>query len=395
MHRFAPSLPRLARRRPSRPLALCLALAPGAVAAETWTLDALEDFPVTDAGEVPYYPEPARGTLAIDAAIVEYRDRFARATAPHPGPDGTYHLLLRTVAEVDGETPYRLLVDGEVVGTAVNEPVDEEFAVREIRFEGVEIPAGAELGVESAAVSNDLVPEGDGFAFARGRWLSLALSDDGPVEIDPEAVALSVSVEGPAGDVHVGDRPTIEVGVVNRSEGTVATAPALAIALPASLAFVSGEGCTAVDGGARCELAEIAPGASAAVAVELDATAPGAVAVTATVSADQPGAVPGDEVGSIELEILPADGMGDAGGTVPPTQGEAPATGDPVTDEGTGEEEDRPRSSSGGGAAWLLTLLAAGALAGRSARPRGAGLRPSPSAPCDRIGRSRRSRAGS
>ena len=57
--------------------------ASGLLYAETITLQALDDFPSIDAGEVPYTAENVRDALQINAAVEEYRDKFARATASY------------------------------------------------------------------------------------------------------------------------------------------------------------------------------------------------------------------------------------------------------------------------------------------------------------------------
>ena len=389
-------MPRLRPLPSRRSASLALVLAsPLAVAETSWTLQALEDFPAIDAGEVPYYRDVYQGALAVDASIVAYRSRFARATAPHPGPGGTYDLVLTTLAEVDGETVYRLLVDGEVVRTDTNPVVDGEFVPHELVFEDVALPVGAELGVESAAVSNGRVPENGGFAFARGRWRSLTIAEADPTAPDPEAIELSVSIVGPADEVRVGDRLALGIAVANASAGTVATAPRLELRLPPALVPVPDDACVALEGTLRCDLAEIAPGADATVEIELDATAAGPVEVLASVSADQPDGTPGDDAASLELEVLFGEPEPEPEPEPETVTGPAEAIGPEAPDgtesaNGTDEEVGVVRIS-GGAAAWPLLLLAG--VAG-TARARAA-FRPSPSAPCARTGRPRRSRAGS
>ena len=365
------------------PVALCLAclLGAGGAHAETWTLRAIEDFPVIDAGEVPYYRETARDALAIDAANVAFRDRPARATAPHPGPGGTFDLVLTTLAEVDGETTYRVLVDGVRVAEATNPRVPDEFAVRTFEFDDVEIPDGATLGVESAAVSNELVPENGEFAFARGRWTSLAIATVAAEGSTADAAELSVALAGPGSEVRVGDRLVVGVAIANAATAdVVATAPAVTLELPATLGFVSGEGCAAADDGAvRCALAELPPGADDSLSLELEALGAGKATVIATVSADQGDGAPGNDRAELDIEVRVAEGVDASGGEAPdpapsgpveptdpdgsdgPEDGTEDGTGNGTGDDTDGDGRNVRDGSGGGGATWLtLPLLLIG-----------------------------------
>ena len=142
---------------------------------------AVKDFPKTGGGEVPYTvpnKDAWRQVLSINAGVPAYRDKFARAEKVYDGETGTFDLTIVTLTEFDGECVYRLLVDGEVVATFTNPRVDKEGDFKECRhtWKGIELKSGAKLAVESNTASNDLIPEGDGFAWARGRWTQLELS---------------------------------------------------------------------------------------------------------------------------------------------------------------------------------------------------------------------------
>lgn len=142
---------------------------------------AVRDFPKTDGGEVPYKVPPKdawRQVLSINAGVPAYRDKFARAEKIYEGETGTFDVTIVTLTEFDGECVYRLLVDGKVVGTFTNPRVGEAGDFKEYRhtWKGVELKSGVKLAVESNTASNDLIPEGDGFAWARGRWSQIELS---------------------------------------------------------------------------------------------------------------------------------------------------------------------------------------------------------------------------
>ncbi|MGB6221679.1 PKD domain-containing protein [Haloferula sp.] len=107
---------------------------------------------------------------------MSYRDKFARATTTFTGAAGNYDVIITALGETDGECSFRLLVNGVVIGTKQNARVTSDYGPQLHTFNNVAIPAGATLGVESNDVSNGLIPEGTGFAYARGRWTTLTLT---------------------------------------------------------------------------------------------------------------------------------------------------------------------------------------------------------------------------
>ena len=142
---------------------------------------AVKDFPKTDGGEVPYKVPKAsawRQVLSINAAKSAYRDKFARAEQVYHGETGTFDITIVTLTEFDGECVYRLRVDKKVIATFTNPRVGKEgdFKPHRHTWKGVKLKSGVRLALESNTASNGLIPEGDGFAWARGRWSQLELS---------------------------------------------------------------------------------------------------------------------------------------------------------------------------------------------------------------------------
>lgn len=133
------------------------------------------EFSATDSGEIPYYFDQNREALAINAAVVAYRDKFARASTVFTGESGTYIVVINAMRETDGDCTYRLFVNDQLIGTETNNETDIDYALQKHRFTNVKIPAGAKISVESNAVTNGKIPEGDGTAFARGRWTALTI----------------------------------------------------------------------------------------------------------------------------------------------------------------------------------------------------------------------------
>lgn len=142
---------------------------------QTVTLSALEDFQTLEVeGFVPYYRDERSRALAVNAA--QYPDRFAAAQASFPGESAEYDIVIETVLENDGESTYVLRVNGEKAGEFQNPEQTEGVSRVTHTWEGVAVPAGATIQVESNAHSNGKIPEGDGFAYSRGRWSSLTLT---------------------------------------------------------------------------------------------------------------------------------------------------------------------------------------------------------------------------
>ena len=164
-----------------------------------YTYDARSDFSTAEPGKIPYYLDKARKCLAINAVKVDYRNKFARATTLFTGEEGNYDVTITGLGEIDGECSYRFLANGTVLGTSQNERVEADYGPQEHTFKRVSIPKGATLGVESNAVSNGLIPEGEAFAFARGRWTKLELSLSQPL-VRPPAGRLAIVADGNSPD---------------------------------------------------------------------------------------------------------------------------------------------------------------------------------------------------
>jgi hypothetical protein len=271
----------------------------GMLRAETIVYQALDDFPSTESGEVPYYVEDGRGTLAINASLEAYRDKFARATTTFSGAGGSYDVTINTLGEKDGECEYRLLVNDVVVATVVNDSTTEEFEEQFHTFTDIQVPAGATLSIESNAVSNGLIPEGDAFAFARGRWRSLTLENDVQVSVD-----LQISGSVDSSSLEVDDNFNLDIDISNQSNTVTATAPIVTIAVPASVTVDTPTECSLQSGGnLTCALPEIAPNQSASIRLPGTASSAGTADIDVAVTADQSDDDASDNSASVSLEI--------------------------------------------------------------------------------------------
>ncbi len=147
-------------------------------AVERYEYQGITDFTNINAGAVTYYKDNARKALAIDASVVADRDKFARATADFTGKSAKYDVTLTTLAEFDGECTYRFLVNGVVVGTYQNTRVSQadDYQLQNVVFKAITINTNDIIAVESNTHTNLLISEGEGTAWARGRWKSISMS---------------------------------------------------------------------------------------------------------------------------------------------------------------------------------------------------------------------------
>lgn len=281
--------------------------------AETYTFEAVADFSDINAGEVPYYRHNGVNALAINAATEEYRDKFARATLVFGESTGLYDVTITSLGETDGDGEFRFLVDGVVVGSGINIPASVDYGQQQHTFENISIPTGALIGVESIAVSNGMIPEGNAFAYARGRWTTLTITtveDDTDVNVDTpdpqEIVDLSLDLSVNKNTATTGDTLTYDVFVENLSD-YVATNPILTINFPDTINNAISENCNYVDQSSMsCALAELGANEKTDFTITATAGSSGQSETYAEITADQPEQETSNNSDSASLEIQDA-----------------------------------------------------------------------------------------
>lgn len=357
-HRTSKSLSGLAR--------ICLAAGFGivsvAASAEDYVYQAITDFPDINAGSVPYYVDSLseRNVLAINAAVVEYREKFARATLLFAGESGTYDVTITALGEIDGEGEFRFLVNGEVKGSGVNELVTEDWGEQYHVFEDIQIAAGDELAVESDARSNGLIPENGEFAFARGRWRELALVMDAEVTANPVTVDLDVSVVATPQEVEEGQNVTLLATVSNAGDD-VATNATVDINVPSGLSFESGNGCSVNTANAvvTCSLEEVSNSAPVNLSLEFRADNVGNAELVVSVEADQQDLDTANNAASFNVTVV------QGAETLPDTSGEGiaesidPGESDDTVGEGVAETVDSDTEGTNDSAGNTQTINAA------------------------------------
>ena len=139
------------------------------------TLAALEDFERLEVeGYVPVYRDENNGVLAVNS--ITYPDQYGAAETQWHGASGTYDVTIETVPEEDGESTYRLFVNGTLAGAFVNPEETSPFGLATHTWSDVALSTGDTLRVASIPHSNGKIPERDGYAYARGRWKHLVLA---------------------------------------------------------------------------------------------------------------------------------------------------------------------------------------------------------------------------
>lgn len=183
----------------------------GLLSSPRYSYDATEDFPSLESGDIPYYRDIRNNALAIDASIVENRHRFARAARTFEGESGTYDATITTLTEEDGESTYRLLVNGSIVGTYLGTHIGAgsnlDMQPETYSWYGLNLNQGDTIAIESIPHTNGEIAEGDGTAWSRGRWRQLDITwngkrdkDAGASIVAPPAGRLAIVADGNSPD---------------------------------------------------------------------------------------------------------------------------------------------------------------------------------------------------
>jgi len=140
-------------------------------------LKAVRDFRiVTEDGFVPAYKDDGHDALAINPG--EYKDKFAAAVTRFTGKTGRYDVTLTTMTETDGESTYKLLIGGKLMGQFTNPKTSQDYKPTLKTWKNVPVAKGAILRVEFNTATNSNKKTGR-IPYARGRWIALTLTPPG------------------------------------------------------------------------------------------------------------------------------------------------------------------------------------------------------------------------
>lgn len=124
-------------------------------------------------GFIPAYYDKDRKAFAINT-VKQPADQWAAAEHTFHRKNGLYTITFTSLLESDGECDYKLLVDGKEYMACKNPRIHgtstKEYAPHVVTVESVPINRGSVVQVQFRSHSNALVPEGDGFGYARARW---------------------------------------------------------------------------------------------------------------------------------------------------------------------------------------------------------------------------------
>jgi len=204
---------------------------------------------------------------------------------------------MNLLAQLSSDGTFRFLVDGEVVGSSVNEPATEDYGNQLHLFENITIAEGALIGVESIAVSNGLIPEGDAYAYARGRWTTLTIEsaeDNTPDPVLTADVAIDISTDKSVAETQETILHTVTIE--NLSTTVIATNPLVTLTFPARYNIVSSPDCTVTTIATvlNCTITELQPEETIEFNVSTEVDVAGEYDVVAEVSTDQPDPVTGN-----------------------------------------------------------------------------------------------------
>jgi hypothetical protein len=150
----------------------------GSTDSSVMVLKAISDFtPVIEGEFIPSYVDKRQKALAIDAT--RFKGKFAAAESKFKGSAGTYDLVLTTLAETDGESSYRLIINGKSMPEVKNKETSIDYKASHHRFDDVTLKNGDTIRIEFNSASNRKIPEGNAFAYARGRWTSVTILKPG------------------------------------------------------------------------------------------------------------------------------------------------------------------------------------------------------------------------
>lgn len=119
------------------------------------------------------YFDRVRGAIAVNT-VEQPTDKWAAAYTLFKQPTGRYTIRFTSLMESDGESSYRVLIDDKQVLEFQNPSIYgkniPEYAPHMLEVRNVDVKSGSKIQVEFLPHSNGLVPEGDGFGYARARW---------------------------------------------------------------------------------------------------------------------------------------------------------------------------------------------------------------------------------
>lgn len=166
------------------------------IAAETFMSAARDFLPAqSSAATADAYTEPPENSVALPGLAIDtsqYFDAPAAAYLNYRGKPGTFRLEILAIAEEDGESLYEIFVNGQSVGQRRTPSSDRKRTPVWLDFGTATIQPGNRIEVLFRGHTNLKIPEGEGFAWSRGRWRGLRIT---PTEAPPPSRDASIQLK--------------------------------------------------------------------------------------------------------------------------------------------------------------------------------------------------------
>lgn len=106
---------------------------------------------------------------------------WGAAEETYSGPDADVYVTLNTMQEIDGESSYKVFINGVLIKEVTNDRIfgtaiaDYTIQVHKLTESKIAIKTGDVIRVEFNSATNGEVPEGNTTATSRGRWKSIQI----------------------------------------------------------------------------------------------------------------------------------------------------------------------------------------------------------------------------
>lgn len=138
----------------------------------TYSFMAIDDFSIVQNSN-PFYPELKTDALAVDPSISTVE--FASAELIFEGESGIYQFITTTMPEIDGQSSYRLVINGEEINEVIN-PLYTELAFINLELGQSQLNTGDTITIRSNCHTNKQYFNKGKPSYARGRWTRLMLT---------------------------------------------------------------------------------------------------------------------------------------------------------------------------------------------------------------------------
>lgn len=127
-------------------------------------------------GFKPAYRDKWRPAIGINAG--RFKGEFAAASFKFGKKTGSYTIKLNTLSELDGESRYRISINGTRLKKTFSNPRIFGKGLKDYRpashiWKNVLVNKGDEIRIEFSSETNKKIPEGNSTAYSRGRWTSI------------------------------------------------------------------------------------------------------------------------------------------------------------------------------------------------------------------------------